>query len=99
MRFRVEMRATVEIDVKDLAVVERITGPDGDEWRSMFYDLRTRDDVLEMLASNAVRNGTDRANRLDGWADMADDAATMFVPDAELDVFDAVTVASAEMTE
>lgn len=81
--YAVEMAATVHITVKDRDVIERVTGPGGDDWRSQLYDLRTEQDVLEHLAGNALKNGTERVNRLDGWADLPDDAATMYVGDVE----------------
>lgn len=75
--------ANVELDVKviinDEEAITRVTGPEGDEWRSRFYDLYTEEDVIEHFAYNAIINNVDRANRLDGWADLADDAVTMFV--------------------
>jgi hypothetical protein len=73
------MEAQVEISIKDRDVIERVTGPGGDEWRSQLYNLRTEDDVLNHLAYNAVAGNVERVNQLDGWADLPDDAATMQV--------------------
>lgn len=82
--FDVEMRVIVRVKVKDPLVISRpVENTDG--WRDDLYDLRTRDQVLEMLASNAVRNGVWTAKRLDGWADLADDAAEMDPYEAELE--------------
>jgi hypothetical protein len=50
----------------------------------MYSDLTTEDAILRHLAYNAVANGVERANRLDGWADLADDAATMRVDSFEV---------------
>jgi hypothetical protein len=69
----------VRVTVTNPDVIERVTGHAGDEWRKHLYDLRTRDDVLTMLADNAFRNDIDRARALDGWADLPDAAATMEV--------------------
>ena len=77
------MEAVVSVSINDPDVIERVTGPGGDEWRSRAYNLRTKDDVVRHLAYNAIANGIDRANRLDGWADLPDDAATMVVLDVE----------------
>lgn len=66
----------VEITVNDPDVVERVTGPGGDEWRSRFYDLENVADVIEHLAYNNVVNGVDDIRRLDGWADVGEDAVT-----------------------
>lgn len=43
------------------------------------YGLATADAIYDHLAYNAIANGVERVNRLDGWADLADDAATMVV--------------------
>jgi hypothetical protein len=84
-RLDVEMRATVRIEINDSDVIERVTGPGGDEWRSFLYPLHTREDVLAHLAGCAIRLGVERVNRLDGWADLPDDAATMSVTEAVRD--------------
>jgi len=75
----VTLEACVEIAIRDPDVIERVTGPGGDEWRAQLYNLRTEDDVLDHLAYNAVANNVERVNQLDGWADLPDDAATMEV--------------------
>ena len=75
----VAVEANVVIEINDQDVVERITGPGGDEWRSSFYDLHTENDVLQHLAFNCVANGAECVRQLDGWADLPDDAATMNV--------------------
>lgn len=77
--FDVAVGVTVEIEINDEEAITRVTGPGGDEWRSYAYNLRTREDVLKHWAFNAVANGVDRVNRLDGWADMADDAVVLYV--------------------
>lgn len=77
------MEVVVEIEIHDRDVIERVTGPKGDEWREHLYDLRTEQDVLEHLAANAIRNRIWRANQLEGWADLSDDAATMEVRSVE----------------
>jgi hypothetical protein len=75
------VEATVRVTVKDPDVIERVTGPKGDEWRELLYQLHTEADVLEHFAYNAVANGVGRCNVLDGWADLPDDAATFDVVD------------------
>lgn len=69
----------VSVTVKNEDAIERVTGPNGDEWRSQFYPLYTRDDVLGHFAYNAVANAVRDAKRLDGWADLADGDVTMRV--------------------
>lgn len=81
----VPIRGEVRLTINDPDVLERVVGRDGHEWRENLYDLTTVEDVLEHLAVNAVRNGIGQVNRLDGWADMADDAATMAVQRVEAD--------------
>ena len=66
----VETSWTIQVIIKNPDVVERITGPGGDEWRSHFYgDIETAEDVAEHFAYNALRNGIYDITRLDGWAD------------------------------
>lgn len=67
---QVQLLVTVDIEVHDPDVIERVTGPEGDDWRAQLYPLHTREDVLNHLAANCVRNGADRATLLDGWADL-----------------------------
>jgi len=75
------LRTTAEIPVKvtinDPDVIARVTGPNGDEWRAQLYNLHTESDVLDHLAHNCVLNGVEQVNRLDGWGDLPDGAATM----------------------
>lgn len=76
---------TVKIEVNDREAIERVTGPGGDEWRSYAYKLYTERDVLEHWAYNAVANGVERVNRLDGWGDMDDDAVRMWIEVTDVD--------------
>lgn len=82
--YRVEAEASVCIDVWDPAVIERVTGPDGDEWRSQFYrSIRTAEDVVAHFAYNALANGITDISRLDGWADCSPDAVDIFIDSIE----------------
>lgn len=63
----------VEVTIHDSSVVDRVNDP---EWRKAFYALNDENAVIAHLAANYVRNGIDKANRLEGWADVADDAVT-----------------------
>lgn len=70
----------VRITVNDPDVIERVTGPGGDEWRRIMYrHLHTEFDVLHHFAYNAIVSGVRQVNRLDGWADLPDDAATFHI--------------------
>ena len=42
-----------------------------DEWRSMFYDIKTPNDLAKHLAYNYARNNA-RLSQLDGFADRDD---------------------------
>jgi hypothetical protein len=75
----------VRIEVRDADVIERVTGPGGDEWRKVAYPLRSEDDVLAHLAYNAVANGVQDVSVLDGWADVeAGKGAVLDVTDVEV---------------
>ncbi len=67
----------VEIAVNDPEAITCVTGPNGDEWRSHFYNLRTEHDVLEHFAYNRIVNGCENVSSLDGWAGLPADAVTM----------------------
>ena len=76
--FEVEMLVTVVVNVSDPLVLSRpIENTDG--WRDDLYDLKTRDDVLNHLAFNAIANSVENGLILDGWADLPADAVTMEV--------------------
>lgn len=72
------------VDVADPSVVSRCVNNE-DGWRDHYYDYQTYDEVLQHLVYNCVVNGVERVNRLDGWADLDDDAATMRVAWVEVD--------------
>lgn len=82
--YRVECEAVVYVDVHDPDVIERVTGPNGDEWRSQFYGtIRTAEDVVAHFAYNAIANGIEDVRRLDGWADIAFDAVDIHMDSIE----------------
>lgn len=83
MKHTVTMEVEVEVEISDPDVIERVTGPGGDEWRAHLYDLRTEADVLEHLAYNCVANRCESAWLLDGWADLPKEAVQMRVRSAE----------------
>jgi hypothetical protein len=69
------------VEVHDAEPFERVTGPDGDEWRSQFYDLHTAEDVVEHFVFNAVTNGVHDISKLEGWADCDPRAVTIAIED------------------
>lgn len=73
------VHSQVFIEIHDREPIERITGPNGDEWRAQMYDLRTEDDVLNHWAYNAVANGIVDVCQLDGWADVPAETVTFRV--------------------
>ncbi len=80
--YRVPVECIVEIEINNPDVIERVTGPLGDGWRSYAYDLHTKEDVLAHLAHAAVVTGADSAETLDGWADLPREACRMRVVEA-----------------
>lgn len=80
---QVEALVTVRITINDPEPIERVTGPNGPEWRSQLYDLRTEGDVLEHWANNAIRNGIVDVCQLDGWADVPAETVTFCVSHVE----------------
>lgn len=74
--------ATVTIRNPD--VIERVTGPGGDEWRAQFYPtIETPDDVVAHFAFNAITNGVHDISRLDGWADCDPDDVRIEIDDID----------------
>lgn len=83
-KYRVEAEATVYVDVRDPEVIERVTGPGGDEWREQFYrTIQTAEDVVAHFAFNALANGVTDVNRLEGWADVDEDAVEISIDQIE----------------
>lgn len=76
----------VKIEIFDEDAIERVTGPGGDEWRESAYGaIKTEKDVVEHWAYNAVANGQDGVDELDGWADMDAGAVRLSVGGLEFD--------------
>lgn len=61
-RFNIEL--TAQIDVDETVLTEALS----EEWRSTFYDLRTREQVAAHLFYNLIRGV--EITELDGFADM-----------------------------
>ena len=76
MKRDVDVEIGVTIDVNDRRAIDRVLENE-DGWQEMFYALETEEDVFGHWAYNAVVNGVQRVNELEGWVDMADDAVTM----------------------
>lgn len=82
--FDVVMEVSVRVVVTDDRVIDRpVNNVDG--WRDDLYDLRTRDQVLNHLAFNCIRNGRENALLMDGWADLPENAVTMTIRDVDPD--------------
>lgn len=84
-RYEVHAATVLTITVRDADAIERVTGPKGDEWRAQFYRLTTAEDVLEHWTYNTLINGVRDVQRLEGWADLAEDAVTIDVEYGGLD--------------
>ena len=85
----VTVTAYTTVVVHDPEPFERVVGPEGDEWRSQFYDFWTVEDVAEHLAFNAVTNGITDISRLEGWADCPSQAVVVLVDDVDCAAEDA----------
>lgn len=95
-KFDVQVAANVQVTVRDGSdAITRVTGPGGDEWRSMFYRLHTEQDVLWHWAYNAVANNVQDASRLDGWADLEPGDVTLDLESIQPVVAWPITEASA----
>ncbi len=68
-RFRIEFTGEAVIELDD-AVIDTVT----DEWRSVFYNLRTVEDIAEHIGYNLVIRNR-RLDQLDGWADISNELA------------------------
>ena len=68
-RFRIEFTGGAMIELDD-AVMDTVT----DEWRSVFSNLHTVEDIAEYIGYNLVINNA-HLSMLDGWADQPDDNA------------------------
>lgn len=80
VKHSVGFEAAVVVTINNSDVVDRVTDPvRGEEWRKQAYQLFTASEVVTHLAYNCLANGVHRANQLDGWADLDDDAAVMSV--------------------
>lgn len=79
MKKEVELTFTVEVDVKNPNVIDRVVQNQNDEgvpqprkkggdgWQDYMYDMN-EEEVYQHLAWNYIRNHL-RVNNLDGWAD------------------------------
>jgi hypothetical protein len=82
MKYSQDAYVTVAINVNDQDVIDRVVN-DVDDWQGTYYRMGSASEVLDHLAYNCIANGVERVNRLDGWADLADDAATMRIEGVE----------------
>jgi hypothetical protein len=81
----VALEVLVEVDVRDPELIERVTGPTGDEWRAHMYpDVKTKEDVMACWAYACVMNNAKMACEVDGWADAQPIGATFHVVGASL---------------
>lgn len=70
-RFLVEISGEAIIELDD-AVIDVVD----DEWRSVFYELRTPEEIAEHVAHNLIVNKWSLSS-LDGWADQPDGNAKL----------------------
>jgi hypothetical protein len=81
----VKQEVTVRIEINDPDVIERVTGPGGEEWRSQLYKLHTEADIANHLATACISGGDVNASFLDGWADLPAEAVRMEITDISPD--------------
>jgi hypothetical protein len=82
VKYEQDVLVSVRVTVIDRNVIDRCVNNE-DGWRGLFYaDLDSEEKVIAYLAYNCAHNGIEKANRLDGWADLADNAATMSIADS-----------------
>lgn len=74
-RFEIELRGTAIIDLDD-AVIEAVD----DEWRGIFYNLHTPEQIAEHIAFNLIVRHAP-LSRLDGWADQPRENAEVIEDD------------------
>jgi hypothetical protein len=67
--FVVSFEAEAVIELDD-AVIDAVDS----EWRSVFYQLHTPEDIAEHIGFNLVINRAELSH-LDGWADQSDENA------------------------
>lgn len=75
-KFTVTVEVEVEIEVLNEDVIDRCFT---DGWQAHYWPVDEREEVAKHLAFNAVMNGIEDIARLDGWADLPSDAATISV--------------------
>lgn len=67
--FRITLKAEAVIELDD-AVIDAVDA----DWRSMFYQLYTPEDIAEHVGYNLVINRA-KLSFLDGWAEQPDENA------------------------
>ena len=75
--FRLEFFGEATIELDD-AVIEAVD----DEWRKDLYNLKTPEEIAEMVGRCIVCNGW-RLSNLDGWADQPDSNARVITSEWE----------------
>jgi hypothetical protein len=79
-KFRVDFVGSVEIELED-AVIDAVN----DDWRKVFYDIHTPEDIAGMIAYNIAINRA-KLSHLDGWADQPDsNVKVISSPEFEID--------------
>lgn len=78
-KFEIEytVRATIEVADQVIDVVD-------DEWRRDLYNLRTPEEIIEMVARNMIQGRS--LSELDGWADQPDNNAKLHIIDEEITI-------------
>ena len=87
---KVDCLVTVIVNIDNLLCPDVITRctENKDGWRDHLYDFQDPFDVLRHLAFNVVMNGVEDIRRLDGWADVPEDAVRMRIDRLSFDAID-----------
>lgn len=74
-RFEVNIECNYgDLDTAIIELEQKVIDAVNDDWRSMFYNLHTPEEIAEHIAYNLIVNKS-RLTQLDGWADLSDDMA------------------------
>jgi len=75
---------TVEVRTRVRVAFEPDLLPD-DDWRRVFYDIRTPEQLAEHFAHNRVVNGIQSLSALDGFADRSDSDLAVEILESEVE--------------
>ena len=72
--FRLTFEIECQLELKD-EVIDTVD----DEWRSVFYNLETPEDIVDHIARNLIQKR--KLSHLDGWADQPNENVVFYLND------------------